>query len=76
MLAKIYGQAIWFDDPMQSMKDIVSRTDVYKRQVYDSVFTEKSQYFADKKLDLYSENITATLLVPFQIQEKTLVNWL
>ena len=26
MLAKIYGQAIWFDDPMQSMKDIVSRT--------------------------------------------------
>ena len=32
--------------------------------VYDSVFTEKSQYFADKKLDLYSENITATLLVP------------
>lgn len=32
--------------------------------VYDSVFTEKSQYFADKKLNLYSENITATLLVP------------
>lgn len=32
--------------------------------VYDSVFTEKSKYFADKKLDLYSENITATLLVP------------
>ena len=26
MLAKIYGQAIWFDDPMQSMKDIVSQT--------------------------------------------------
>ena len=26
LLAKIYGQAIWFDDPMQSMKDIVSQT--------------------------------------------------
>lgn len=26
MLAKIYGQAIWFDDPMQSRKDIVSQT--------------------------------------------------
>lgn len=32
--------------------------------VYDSVFTEKSQYFAAQKLDIYSENITATLLVP------------
>lgn len=26
MLAKIYGQAVWFDDPMQSMKDIAGRT--------------------------------------------------
>lgn len=32
--------------------------------VYDSVFTERCPYFANKKLDLYSENITATLLVP------------
>ncbi|NDV63654.1 hypothetical protein [Bacteroides sp. 224] len=32
--------------------------------VYDSVFTVQSKYFADKKLDIYSENITATLLVP------------
>lgn len=32
--------------------------------VYDSVFTVQSQYFKDKKLDIYSEAIHATLLVP------------
>lgn len=32
--------------------------------VYDSVFTVQSQYFKDKKLDVYSEAIHATLLVP------------
>lgn len=32
--------------------------------VYDSVFTVQSQYFKNKKLDVYSEAIHATLLVP------------
>lgn len=32
--------------------------------VYDSVFTVQSQYFKDKKLDIYDEAIHATLLVP------------
>lgn len=32
--------------------------------VYDSVFTVQSQYFKNKKLDIYSEAIHATLLVP------------
>lgn len=32
--------------------------------VYDSVFTTKSTYFANKKMDLYSESMHATMLIP------------
>lgn len=36
--------------------------------IYDSVFTVRSKYFSDKNLDLYSENISATLLLPTNSQ--------
>lgn len=32
--------------------------------VYDSIFTVKAPYFTDKGLDIMSENISATLLIP------------
>lgn len=43
--------------------------------VYDSVFTTKSTYFANKKMDLYSESMHATMLIPSnELVEKALAD--
>ena len=36
MLAKIYGQAVWFDDPMQSMKDIANQAPKALNELVDA----------------------------------------
>ena len=62
----IFKQMVLARTEKNLIKALVHRLEIDQtgNTVYDSVFTVQSQYFKDKKLDIYSEAIHATLLVP------------